>query len=186
MGPLTQEDPIGIAGGLNLYGYAGGDPINYSDPFGLDACAELWPEDGANGDTSAWEDCKRKQYAETARQEAEAATQEAEFYENAECLFSGVAAVGALATDGVVAWSGLTLLKAAVGALTGPIWQAGLAWRGLAVGAGDRMVERGIVTGSKAASGYAGPPSQSFVASVRNAVVQTPRALGRAGRACFR
>lgn len=35
MGPVTQEDPIGIAGGLNLYGYAGGDPINFTDPFGL-------------------------------------------------------------------------------------------------------------------------------------------------------
>lgn len=34
-GLFTQEDPIGIAGGLNLYGYAGGDPINFSDPFGL-------------------------------------------------------------------------------------------------------------------------------------------------------
>jgi hypothetical protein len=32
---FTQEDPIGIAGGLNLYGYADGDPINFSDPFGL-------------------------------------------------------------------------------------------------------------------------------------------------------
>jgi hypothetical protein len=32
---FTQEDPIGIAGGLSLYGYAGGDPINFSDPFGL-------------------------------------------------------------------------------------------------------------------------------------------------------
>lgn len=37
-GPSTQPDPIGLAGGLNLYGYAGGDPINFSDPFGL--CAE--------------------------------------------------------------------------------------------------------------------------------------------------
>ncbi len=37
-GQFTQEDPIGIAGGLNLYGYANGDPINFSDPFGLDPC----------------------------------------------------------------------------------------------------------------------------------------------------
>jgi hypothetical protein len=36
MGPYTQQDPIGIAGGLNLYGYANGDPINFSDPFGLE------------------------------------------------------------------------------------------------------------------------------------------------------
>jgi RHS repeat-associated protein len=34
-GRFTQEDPIGIGGGLNLYGFAGGDPVNYSDPFGL-------------------------------------------------------------------------------------------------------------------------------------------------------
>ena len=34
-GRFTQEDPIGLAGGLNLYGYTGGDPVNYSDPLGL-------------------------------------------------------------------------------------------------------------------------------------------------------
>jgi uncharacterized protein RhaS with RHS repeats len=34
-GQFTQEDPIGLAGGMNLYGYANGDPINFSDPFGL-------------------------------------------------------------------------------------------------------------------------------------------------------
>jgi hypothetical protein len=34
-GLFTQEDPIGLAGGMNLYGFAGGDPINFSDPFGL-------------------------------------------------------------------------------------------------------------------------------------------------------
>jgi uncharacterized protein RhaS with RHS repeats len=35
---FTQEDPIGLAGGLNLYGYANGDPVNFSDPFGLSPC----------------------------------------------------------------------------------------------------------------------------------------------------
>ena len=34
-GRFTQQDPIGFAGGINLYGYAGGDPVNFSDPFGL-------------------------------------------------------------------------------------------------------------------------------------------------------
>ena len=37
-GQFTQQDPIGIAGGLNLYGFADGDPVNFSDPFGLDPC----------------------------------------------------------------------------------------------------------------------------------------------------
>ena len=32
---FTQEDPIGLAGGMNLYDFAGGDPVNFSDPFGL-------------------------------------------------------------------------------------------------------------------------------------------------------
>jgi uncharacterized protein RhaS with RHS repeats len=34
-GQFTQEDPIGLAGGRNLYAFAGGDPINFRDPFGL-------------------------------------------------------------------------------------------------------------------------------------------------------
>jgi RHS repeat-associated protein len=34
-GRWTQEDPIGFRGGLNLYGFVGGDPINFSDPYGL-------------------------------------------------------------------------------------------------------------------------------------------------------
>jgi hypothetical protein len=34
-GRSTQEDPIGLAGGLNAYGFENGDPINFSDPFGL-------------------------------------------------------------------------------------------------------------------------------------------------------
>ena len=37
-GQFTQEDPIGLAGGMNLYGFAGSDPVNYADPFGLQLC----------------------------------------------------------------------------------------------------------------------------------------------------
>jgi len=38
---FTQEDPIRLAGGVNLYGFGGGDPVNYDDPFGLDPCCEV-------------------------------------------------------------------------------------------------------------------------------------------------
>ncbi|HEX2080830.1 MAG TPA: RHS repeat-associated core domain-containing protein [Longimicrobium sp.] len=34
-GRFTQEDPIGLAGGVNVYGFAAGDPVTYTDPYGL-------------------------------------------------------------------------------------------------------------------------------------------------------
>jgi len=53
-GRFTQQDPIGLAGGVNLYGFAGGDPVSYSDPFGL--C----PGDkGGDSDTKTLADCPR-------------------------------------------------------------------------------------------------------------------------------
>jgi hypothetical protein len=39
--PNISADPIGEAGGLNIYGYAGNDPIITLDPFGLqDVCVK--------------------------------------------------------------------------------------------------------------------------------------------------
>lgn len=34
-GRFTQQDPIGLGGGMNLYGFATGDPVTFTDPFGL-------------------------------------------------------------------------------------------------------------------------------------------------------
>ncbi|HYW12268.1 MAG TPA: RHS repeat-associated core domain-containing protein [Longimicrobium sp.] len=34
-GQFTQPDPIGLAGGMNVYGFAAGDPVTYADPYGL-------------------------------------------------------------------------------------------------------------------------------------------------------
>lgn len=55
-GRFTQEDPIGLAGGMNLYGFASGDPVNFRDPFGLCPiekdgipCALTWGAAGTAG-----------------------------------------------------------------------------------------------------------------------------------------
>jgi RHS repeat-associated protein len=41
-----SEDPIGEEGGLNLYGFCGNDPVNWTDPYGLD----IWLEGSSGGE----------------------------------------------------------------------------------------------------------------------------------------
>lgn len=44
-GRFSQADPIGLAGGLNLFGFGNGDPLNNSDPFGLCPPTDKNPND---------------------------------------------------------------------------------------------------------------------------------------------
>jgi RHS repeat-associated protein len=45
-GRYVTSDPIGLAGGLNTYAYAGGNPVMYADPMGLD----YWKEGSVKGE----------------------------------------------------------------------------------------------------------------------------------------
>ena len=48
---FLSTDPMGLAGGLNLYQYAGGNPVRYVDPLGLCEFKPEWEGKVSNGIT---------------------------------------------------------------------------------------------------------------------------------------
>jgi RHS repeat-associated protein len=66
---FLSEDPSGLEGGINIFAFAGGDPINRSDPTGLDDCkwvnypgAYVMTYDVYNGNHAIWTDPPRMAY----------------------------------------------------------------------------------------------------------------------------
>lgn len=47
-GRYISADPIGLAGGMNLYAYVQGDPVNWVDPMGL-TWGDYWSNVGVSG-----------------------------------------------------------------------------------------------------------------------------------------
>jgi RHS repeat-associated protein len=44
LGRFISRDPIGFAGGLNLYGYVGNNPLTFTDPYGLRKSYSEWTD----------------------------------------------------------------------------------------------------------------------------------------------
>jgi RHS repeat-associated protein len=127
-GQFTQADPIGLAGGLNVYGFAEGDPVNFDDPFGLCPPRDDDLSDCAPG-SSGWY-AKRIATAEGSRPLNEIGGVLATCGESAVCMSVATAGgiAGGIARVGRAVWSAargrvsVTVVREAEARAAGRIW----------------------------------------------------------------
>jgi len=93
LGKFLQPDPIGYAGGMNLYAYVGGDPVNLVDSRGLEAGAPT-----CNGRLT---DCSEEVTVTATRRAAAAAAGQG--------ILGGAA--GVFGTPQAGAWAGIAKAK---------------------------------------------------------------------------
>jgi RHS repeat-associated protein len=66
LGRWLSRDPIGEAGGFNLYAYCGNDPVNRHDPLGLSDEIGIWEFDPITGQIGWVSDYNRYYFGKTA------------------------------------------------------------------------------------------------------------------------
>jgi len=102
LGRFVSRDPISFAGGINVYGFCGGDPINYADPSGLQG-SELIQEAVKEGQVAA-------PYAAAAATAAAATGTQAAEAGLTTVAAVDVSAIGAIALPNALETGGISLI----------------------------------------------------------------------------